>query len=147
MASKMMQAEATINTTINIDKLMTLLGRYYQIRDDYQDALSADTDEKDYDDLDQGAFTLPIIHALDKERRDGKFELLGMLQSRKLNGKMPLGMKKLFIARLKEAGSLEYTKSVLEKLHQELEIELERIEGLTGVKNWILRLMLLRLRV
>jgi geranylgeranyl pyrophosphate synthase len=37
MASKMMQAEATKNTNVNIDALMNILGRYYQIRDDYQD--------------------------------------------------------------------------------------------------------------
>lgn len=37
MASKMMQAEATKNTDVNIDTLMNMLGRYYQIRDDYQD--------------------------------------------------------------------------------------------------------------
>jgi hypothetical protein len=34
-----MQAEATKNTDVNIDTLMSLLGRYYQIRDDYQDII------------------------------------------------------------------------------------------------------------
>jgi hypothetical protein len=37
MVSKMMQREATKNKDVNIDALMNLLGRYYQIRDDYQD--------------------------------------------------------------------------------------------------------------
>lgn len=41
MATKMMQAEATRNKTLNIDALMTLLGRYYQVRDDYYDVVSA----------------------------------------------------------------------------------------------------------
>jgi hypothetical protein len=37
MVSRMMQAEATRNTGVNIDTFMNILGRYYQIRDDYQD--------------------------------------------------------------------------------------------------------------
>jgi len=37
MVSRMMQAEATKNKDVNIDPLMNILGRYYQIRDDYQD--------------------------------------------------------------------------------------------------------------
>ena len=42
MASKMTQAEATKNKDINIDALMSLLGRYYQVKDDYQDIASPD---------------------------------------------------------------------------------------------------------
>ena len=37
MVSKLMQAEATRNSDVNIDALMNILSRYYQIRDDYQD--------------------------------------------------------------------------------------------------------------
>ena len=37
MAAKMMQAEATQNVDLDISNLMSLFGRYYQIRDDYQD--------------------------------------------------------------------------------------------------------------
>ena len=39
MVSKMMQREASTNRDVNIDTLMNLLGRYYQIRDDYQDII------------------------------------------------------------------------------------------------------------
>ncbi len=35
----MMQAEATINNNVNIDALMSILGRYYQVRDDYLDIM------------------------------------------------------------------------------------------------------------
>jgi geranylgeranyl pyrophosphate synthase len=147
MASKMMKAEATINSTLNINKLMTLFGRYYQIRDDYQDVLSADKEEETYSDLDQRAFTLPIIYALGKEREQGKSVLLAMLQSPKQNGGMSVGMKKMFVARLKEAGSLEYTKRILEELHGEIVVELSRIEEMAGTKNWILRLMFHRLKL
>ncbi len=39
MTAKMMQAEATKNKDVDIDTLMSLLGRYYQIRDDYLDIM------------------------------------------------------------------------------------------------------------
>jgi hypothetical protein len=37
MVSRMMQAEAIKNKDVNIVTLMNILGRYYQIRDDYLD--------------------------------------------------------------------------------------------------------------
>jgi len=42
MASKMMQAEGTKNSDLNVDTLMSLLGRYYQMRDDYIDLTAAE---------------------------------------------------------------------------------------------------------
>jgi geranylgeranyl pyrophosphate synthase len=37
MAARMIQAKATKNHSLNMEKLMNLLGRYFQIRDDYRD--------------------------------------------------------------------------------------------------------------
>jgi hypothetical protein len=56
-------------------------------------------------------------------------------------------LKKLVIKRLEEAGSLEYTKGVLEGLYEELKQELSAVEERAGEKNWILRLMLHHLKV
>jgi ophiobolin F synthase len=149
MASKMMQAESTGNKHINIDKLMSLFGRYYQVRDDYNDVVTAQdkgTAAKYYD-LDQGTFTLPIIHALTIQRENGNTELFGILQTRNETRTMSADNKSLFMMRLRELGSLEYTKSVLDKLHKELMDELRVVEEKMGIKNWILRLMLHHLRV
>ena len=56
-------------------------------------------------------------------------------------------LKKFVIKKLEEAGSLEYTKGMLDGLHEELEQELSAVEERAGGKNWILRLMLHRLKV
>jgi hypothetical protein len=48
---------------------------------------------------------------------------------------------------LEEAGSLEYTKGVLDGLREELKHELNAVEERTSAKNWIIRLMLHRLKV
>ena len=60
---------------------------------------------------------------------------------------MSLDLKKLVIKRLEEAGSLEHTKGVLDGLYEELKQELIAVEERAGAKNWILRLMLHRLKV
>jgi geranylgeranyl pyrophosphate synthase len=147
MASKLMQAEATKNADVRIDKLMTLLGRYYQIRDDYQDMTQLEANLDTYCDLDQGAFTLPIIHALIYQQEHNSTELLSILQARRNAGGLSLDSKKHFLSKLKEYGSLEYTRSVLTELHGDLINELDSVEKETGIKNWILRLLFFRLKM
>ena len=41
LLSHLMSANATVNKDVNLDSLSTLLGRYFQIRDDYQNLKSA----------------------------------------------------------------------------------------------------------
>jgi len=60
---------------------------------------------------------------------------------------MTKGMKQFLLKRLQEEGSLEYTKGMLDGLHVELKDELTRVEEKTGEKNWILRLLLHRLKI
>ena len=100
-----------------------------------------------YGDLDQGSFTLPIIHALKFQDERGRTELLSIFRTRKETNSMSPDAKKFVIKRLEEAGSLEYTKGMLDGLHEELKQELGAAEEKAGAKNWILRLMLYRLKV
>lgn len=78
MAANLIQAEATIKKHVSLDKLMVLLDLYYKIRDNYQDIIDLGSHLDMYSDLDQGSFTLPVIHALKREQRDGKPELISM---------------------------------------------------------------------
>lgn len=59
---------------------------------------------------------------------------------------MSLEMKKFIVDKLTEAGSLEYTKSVLLQLREDLRREFHASELQAGTKNWILRLMLYRMK-
>ena len=60
---------------------------------------------------------------------------------------MSLNMKRLVVKRLEEAGSLQYTRKTLENLHGELKERLAEAEEKASVKNYILRLMLHRLKL
>ncbi|KAJ5041497.1 uncharacterized protein L3040_005082 [Drepanopeziza brunnea f. sp. 'multigermtubi'] len=148
-ASKMMQAEATSNQQMHVDTLMSLLGRYYQIRDDHQDITNMCTGKSARQgDLDQGTFTLPVIHALEKQAAGhGSGDLRSLFQSRSHHGRMSPEMKTLVRRRLEEEGSLRFTKEVLDELHGQLQCELGGIEARTGQENWLLRLMMHRLKI
>ena len=146
-----MQAEATTNTKLDLGTLMTLLGRYYQIRDDYLDIVSPGSEcseSTEYNDIDQGSFTLPIIHALAQQAEPRTTQFLSVLQSRSKDGGLSREAKKLVIRWLEEAGSLEYTRKTLGDLYLELREEVKRVEKQAGMKeNWILRLILYRLQL
>ncbi|APA12276.1 hypothetical protein sscle_09g070460 [Sclerotinia sclerotiorum 1980 UF-70] len=146
MAAEMMLIEGRKNRDISVEALMTLFGRYYQIQDDYKDLLPAVSNTPSCTDLDQGNFSLPIIHAIRRQSEKGSTELLSILQSRAKTGGISAEMKKLVLSRLEEAGSLEFTKTTLRKLHSGLKKNLNGLEENAGV-NWILRLLLHRLKL
>ena len=143
-----MQSEATKNVTLNIDTLMNLLGRYYQLRDDYQDITGTSAGKSTtYNDLDQGTFTLPVIHALSAQENTGSTELLNILQSRSRTNGMSPAMKMLTMKVIEEVGSLKYTKAILADTYEDLKNEQDRVEESAGSKNWILRLLLSQLKI
>jgi len=98
-----------------------------------------------YNDLDEGAFSLPIIHALSCSSKGTRAQLLSILQSRQENNGMSKDVKKLFVQKLEEAGSLEYTRNIAQDLSAEAKQKLSVYEEVTGVKNWIFRLILCHL--
>ena len=48
---------------------------------------------------------------------------------------------------MRKAKSLEYTRGVIKALEEKVEEEIGRMEDATGEKNWIMRLLLDRLKV
>ncbi|TGO59220.1 hypothetical protein BOTNAR_0167g00160 [Botryotinia narcissicola] len=154
MAAGMMRAEATKNRGVDADMLMRKLGKYYQLRDDYNDLIPSTKGRENnldavYNDLDQGSFTLPIIHALGKESENGDTKFLNILRSQKRNErKMSPEMKRLAITEMENMGSFTYAKALLKDLHLDIEHELGMLEKRAGSgENWILRLMLYRLKI
>ncbi|KFX92088.1 hypothetical protein V490_05578 [Pseudogymnoascus sp. VKM F-3557] len=149
LAGGLMEAEGRCNTQLDLSPLMTLFGRYFQIRDDYNNVVSADyAAAKGFcEDLDKGRFTLLLIHALQIEPKQ-KHRLEAIMQERRHNGNgMSAEMKRLVLGILREAGSLEYVNGVLEKLQGAINVEIQRIEGIVGEKNYVMRLLLERLRI
>jgi geranylgeranyl pyrophosphate synthase len=97
------------------------------------------------EDLDEGKFSLPLIHAL--SHTDKGLQLRGLLRQRRQKGHCTLEQKHLILAHMREAGSLVYALHLLQALHTEMDGEVTRLEGVFGQVNHELRLMLALLKV
>jgi len=97
------------------------------------------------EDLDEGKFSLPLIHAL--AHTDKALQLRGVLRERSRKGNCTVEQKRLILALMNEAGSLKYVLHVLEALHTELEAEVKRLEGVFGKANHEIRSLLTLLRM
>ena len=145
-----MQAESLDNLPKNttIEHLMILLGRYFQIRDDYQNLVSTDyAASKGFcEDLDEGKYSLALIHALQCPGPE-TLQLRAILQERSRKGVMTLEMKKLVREMMGSKGSLDYVRSVLKDMESAVDEEMLRIEEVTGITNYVIRLLFERLKV
>jgi Geranylgeranyl pyrophosphate synthase len=129
-------------------RFMSLLGRLFQIRDDYMNLTSSDvsqcisldlfpanmqqkqkyTKQKGFcEDLDEGKFSLPLIHALGRcrEKPDGTMRtnlICNLLSQRHSDGRLSKEQKNLILEQMRAGGSLEYTRRALHALQMELKI-------------------------
>jgi geranylgeranyl pyrophosphate synthase len=127
----------------NVDRWATLFGRYFQIRDDYQNLTSAEyVAQKGFaEDLDEGKYSLPLIHTLQSLPRHETIVLRNLLTQRRVAGHSPLFEHKTLIVELmKRAGSLEFTVRALRRLMVEIEVEMREMEKQAG-ENPQLRVM------
>lgn len=130
-----------------LNKLVMLLGRYFQIRDDYQNLNDAEyTQQKGFcDDLDEGKYSHPLIHALWSDYDAA--ELSSLLHERSVQGYMSEQGKKRVLEHLRLAGSMEYTLESMLQLEHEMLWVIESLEQSAGWHNWALRLLLFKLKV
>ncbi|KAH6849621.1 isoprenoid synthase domain-containing protein [Chaetomium sp. MPI-CAGE-AT-0009] len=137
-----------------LTRFMTLLGRLFQIRDDYMNLTSAD--QKGFcEDLDEGKYSLPLIYALGRCTEPGSATttprdasstavLRNLLSQRHVSGRMGLDQKKLFLEYLEKQGGLEYTRRALDAI----QVELKALTDQMGMqKNASLRELLQTLEV
>ncbi|KAK3081840.1 hypothetical protein LTS18_000670, partial [Coniosporium uncinatum] len=66
LVARLMQVNAPKAWSFELDNLTVLIGRYFQVRDDYSNLSSPDyAVQKGFcEDLDEGKFSFPIVHAL-----------------------------------------------------------------------------------
>ncbi|KAL7940471.1 isoprenoid synthase domain-containing protein [Trichoderma barbatum] len=146
MAAK---TQTTTSITPDLNHLIILLGRYFQIRDDYMNLTSGEyTDQKGFcDDLDEGKFSLALIHALENATEKENSILRHVLAQRHIANSMSPAQKHLVLDILKATGSLDYTVTALRKIGQEIDLEIDSIEDATGIENKSLRALLTMLKV
>ena len=131
----------------SIEALVSLVGVQFQIRDDYQNLQSADyAAQKGFcDDLDEGKYSFPLIHALSCE---SQAEILRELFChQRTSGGLSYEHKVLILDRIDQAGSFQYTKDTLKQIQGRVDVHLTQLEHLTGLENWILRALLQKLEV
>ncbi|KAK4222678.1 isoprenoid synthase domain-containing protein [Podospora fimiseda] len=134
---------------VSMVRFVSLLGRLFQIRDDYMNLTSLDyTKQKGFcEDLDKGKYSLPLIHALRKSAGDDIVTsnlLCNLLAQQRRDGKLTTKQKQIIVEQLEKLGSLAYTRDALDVLQGELR-EMAREMGI--VENQEIKSMLAALEV
>ncbi|XP_071564396.1 terpene synthase-like isoform X2 [Temnothorax nylanderi] len=109
---------------IDLSLLLNLMGFYYQIHNDYTNlCVCKDPNDKSFcDDLTEGKFSFPIIHAL---KYDDDREIINILKQRTTDTKI----KCYCVSLLEKFGSLKYTRDTLKELNKKIRIEIDRLGG------------------
>ncbi|KAL4964478.1 bifunctional terpene synthase/polyprenyl synthetase family protein [Aspergillus stella-maris] len=146
---QLMQAESSVprHKTTQSD-FITQLGRYFQIRDDYQNLVSAEyTTQKGFcEDLDEGKISLPLIYTIMDSSPEASV-VKGIFHHRPREGGLPMHLKEYILAQMEDKGALTATRSLLQEMQKELLEGLHRVEESFGAKNALVELMLRRLWV
>ncbi|KAF3164836.1 hypothetical protein EYR41_007045 [Orbilia oligospora] len=147
IAARLLRDEATQNKDLYVEDLLLIIGRFYQIRDDYLNLTSQEyTNSKGYlSDLDEGKYSLMLIHALNNTTEGTKLKSLLTIRSRQ--GNLSAEQKNIVMKTLAQTKSMEYAFGVLEQLQKEMKIRLVSIENQAGEESKILQAILEKLRV
>ena len=152
--SRMMIAESPICVSVDdLNFFGCLLGRFFQVRDDYQNLVSVDYEKQKgfAEDLDEGKF-FPLIHCIQSldtnvEYRERATKMWTILRERRNEGRLSDQMKREVLETMKLTHSLDYTVGVMKLMLERLEAEVEHLEAKFGAENMPLRNMLGLLRV
>ncbi|KAI4176990.1 MAG: hypothetical protein LQ346_007735 [Caloplaca aetnensis] len=127
LAVKIMQAESLNNETDYIP-LVSIIGLLFQIRDDYLNLNSEIyTSNKGLcEDLTEGKFSFPIIHAIRKE--EGNKQLINILKMKTHDDEV----KRYAVGYMRERGSFEYCRVRLRELRERAEEMIEVVDGGRG---------------
>ena len=97
------------------------------------------------EDLDEGKYSLPIIHAMQHSAK--ACQIKGLLTRRRITGSLTLEQKEMILRLMQGARSLEYTQTLGRAIFVQLETELRCLEAAYGSTNHELWLVLEMLKV
>ncbi|KAJ5116916.1 Variediene synthase [Penicillium angulare] len=124
-----------------------LLGKYFQVRDDYKNLIDdVYTNEKGFaEDLDEGKFSFPVV--ADMNAKDPDLVLQGILRESRTSHSLSVPQKKIALDLLNKEGSMEHTLQTLKKLEVDIRKELDHVEKVSGCENWVMKLLVEKLIV
>jgi len=124
LAVRLMQLFSSDDNT-NYVELTSLLGLYFQVRDDYANLCMEDyaTNKSFAEDLTEGKFSFPIVHAIKNNPEDR--QIMNILRQRTTDNEV----KKYCVSLLEKTGSFKYTLDVLEELDSKVRSEIEKLGG------------------
>ncbi|PWY81612.1 terpenoid synthase [Aspergillus sclerotioniger CBS 115572] len=143
MLLRLMQASSPISTSFDITHFCQLMGRWYQVRDDYMNLQSADySNLKGFcEDLDEGKFSYPVIRCCNTND-SARDIILGAFQTHRGTSEKLARATKLQILRLIDStGALDHTWKMVRDLHREIDAEIDVLEKKLG-ENQMLRAMI-----
>jgi geranylgeranyl diphosphate synthase type 3 len=125
LAVGLMQAFATENKEVDLAPLVNNLAMYFQIRDDFINLADEEyMKSKSFcEDLTEGKFSFPIIHAVRRDPNDTK--LLSILKQRTED----IDVKRYAQSLMREAGSLSYTRNKCSQLKQSIIEQIDKLGG------------------
>ncbi|KAG8630370.1 hypothetical protein KVT40_001989 [Elsinoe batatas] len=150
LAPQLMRAKSRSTIPVKASSMVTLmrlLGQFYQIRDDYMNLTSAQYEKNKgfCEDLDEGKYALPLIHALAAKPRS--VLLSSALSAGGAYGRLSREQKVCILEELEKSRSLEWTKATLCELQVAISEEIARLESSFGQPNESLRTLISKVAI
>jgi ophiobolin F synthase len=154
MLLSLLQEESPLIPQFNLEPLILIFGRFFQIRDDYMNLQSTEHEnQKSFcEDLDE-KFSNPIVHLL-AHKLEYESQITGIFRQRAFgfdhSSCLPQEVKMHILHLLNESGTFSATLDLLERLESEAEAEIEKaakLESLTGEPNPLMRQLMVELSV
>ena len=148
---RLIQDEAGQDQLPMFNRLTTLFGRFFQIRDDYMNLcdVSYAKQKGECEDLDEGKFSYPIVYCA-ANHPDFKSLISGLFRQRPASSTisvqpLPSEIKQYVVEFLNSSNTFKHCREHLAYLERLIEEEISEIEKVTRETNPVLRLLLHKL--
>ncbi|PVH95144.1 geranylgeranyl pyrophosphate synthetase [Periconia macrospinosa] len=150
MLLRLMQAASPRAATYDLQPLAHMMGRWYQVRDDYMNLQGAEySKQKGFcEDLDEGKISYPIVHCCNAQPTFGSL-ILGIFRQKQKNQFQNLLMesKMQILECLEKAGTFEATWDLITNMQDEIEEKIKDLKIQSKEENPTLRLLIKVLNV
>jgi geranylgeranyl pyrophosphate synthase len=126
----------------DFDRLTQLFGRWYQVRDDFQNLQDPEyTEQKGFcEDLDEGKLSYPVILSCNSDPT-ARTIILGIFRQKGNGTPLARNIKIQILNLIRNTGALEETWQLLQQVEKEVEDAISALEVATGEPNPSLRLI------